>query len=921
MANNPLDINAFRHYLIFTSLGRTDLYEICEPIGFDAANFVQDQENKRYARSVQYGSLDKLTFVDAYGLDTGTAQTINPQGDQSTHLEFGLQWLLSLYKEYGFETKVEYVLEKSGVQFSNGMLDFTEKGVTDGSTFVACKLIQKTKVANLKRRLDDKFNLFGVVDAQNNAITPAVTVDFLRKATPITNISIFNGNGTAEASLSQTAPNGLGSGIATQTRGVNNSNKIIEYGINNTLSFLSPVYATVAANDALGNPWMVPNASLSFTYIEAQNDLSNVQIDITNINATSNAVFQSFGGTTILTGSGYAKLLVVVGNDLQTEPFTAYELWDRQFEMVFGSNGLQAVPSSFSLNIPAVERGKRIYIYFASDTDATFNNFNSALAGARVFVNLNGMDIKITATETALNTVIKGVRWIDGIKQASKFTSNIPVNAVDFDVNGIHYDNVIFGRGQVSQRVDNFTATPKILLESVEEVNADYEPDENEIFIGHQRDYYQNTEIAVFNVIPDEDFTIQENDRCMINKAVIGYKTYQQDRTVKGTSEAIHTEAEFRFLNENVENVFERKFDFVRDPFTIQAMVDLEVTSPSTSTSEDDKVYISNITALAPGSFNEFGARLLMRINDVGRLEILNRDSQGDTGSVVINWTILGFQPNDNFEITFGENIGLYTVTSMTASVLTLTPFTSTPTYEGDAFIRMKFFYTNVLYVTRTDEGFTLNDIGLQNAVYSIKRNMGYFGEYFASCLLYSRKDIINGYFKSNGAFTSQLVTEASPVTEKDNILYSDLPTPLTTAKVLNATCVAEFEDILSYLNNYKTVARGFARLLYPDGSVYRAFLKDLDHLWLDNKLKTAGEQKYETEYLILTYSAGVLTVNDAVYNLNGNSDWWKAENDYFKFYDSLDRPLSNFYRYNFVELNGIVYGTKADLVAALIAL
>ena len=64
MANNPLDTNAFTHYLRFISLGKEELYQIAEPIGFDTANFVKQQEAKRYARSIEYGSIEKLTFVD-----------------------------------------------------------------------------------------------------------------------------------------------------------------------------------------------------------------------------------------------------------------------------------------------------------------------------------------------------------------------------------------------------------------------------------------------------------------------------------------------------------------------------------------------------------------------------------------------------------------------------------------------------------------------------------------------------------------------------------------------------------------------------------------------------------------------------------------------------------------------------------------
>jgi len=915
--NNPLDTNAFKHYLIFHSLGNTDLYEIAEPIGFDASNFVQDQESKRYARSVQYGSIDKLTFVDAFG-GVCTEKAINPQGDVSSLLEYGLQWLLYIYNQYGFESKVEYFLEKNGVQFSGGMLDFTDKGITDGYTFVTTKLIQKNKVANLKRRLDDKFNLFGVVNAKNETITPAPTVDFLLKATPVTEISTFQGNGTATNSFAQTAPNALGTGISSINLGAINANKIIDYGINNTLSFLSPRYATVLATDVDSNQWQVPNDSNSFTFIQAQNDLSNVQIDITNIIGSSYALFHSavFPTTNILTGSGYAKLLVVVGNDLETEDFTVYELWSREFGLTGYDNSSQDLPTDFSLTIPVVERGKRIYIYFATDTTATFDNFNNNNSYARVIVPINNIDVKITATETALNTVAKGVRWIDLLKQSSKFTSDIPINAPLFDVSGTHYDNLFFNKRCISGFADNFSTTPKICLESVEEVNCDYEPDENEIFIAHQSDFYVNEEIGVFNIIPDEDFTIEENDRCQINKFKYKYKKFEQDRTTKGTSQAIHTESEWRFLNENVENVKDIQIEQVRDPFAIQSAVNLEIKQPTTSTTDDDTLYCVNITALAPSSYNEFGARLLMRIAD-GKLEILNRDSNGDSNDVVINWTILGISVGQSFQITFGENIGNYTVFAMTTTVLTLTPVAFTPTFEGDAFVRFKYYYTNVLYTSRTNEGFISNPNSMQNAQYSIKRNMDYFGEYFGSALLYSKKDIPNAYFKSNGAFTSQLTTEANQVREDATVLYSDLPNPLTSARILNLTCVAEFEDVLAYLEAYK-VNRGFVRCYDGKGRVIKGFVQKLDHLWSENKLKLVLEEKFETQYLILTYADGMLTVNDAQYNLSGVENWYIFQNNFIKLYDAQNRPLSNNYRYDYVKLNGVIYDSKEELSVAL---
>ena len=886
MANNPLDVNAFRHYLIFTSLGRTDLYEIAEPISFDASNFVVKQESKRYARSISYGAIEKLTFVDAFGVDTGVAQTINPQGDQSTHLDYGLQWILSIYKDYGFESKIEYILEKDGVQFSNGMLDFTDKDITDGYTYVTTKLIQKNKVANLKRRLDDKFNVFSDKNVNQETITPAPTLNVLLKATPLTLDSKF------ELPQSKNL-------VAGRFGSYNNySAQITQSLIPNTLTFF---------DTELFSPTFV-SACNNFRVIQAQNDLSRVTVKM-----NSNIIFNydTDGGS----GSSIAgsQLIGIVFE----HPLTLGDL-DPSMINILTEKYLSGTtpqtytfPNELTFELPDIPRGYSmalfwIYSWQSEHIDETSWNFSKC-------------DFTITATSTAIPIVTKTVRWIDVIKQASKFTDALTVNASAFDVGGEHYNNVCFNRRMISQKIDNFTLETKKAFESVEEINCDYEPDEDGIFIGHQSDYYTNNEIGVFNIIPAEDFTIEENDRHQINKLKYAYKTFEQDRTSQGTSNAIHTDSEFTLLNQNVENVKDLKIEFVRDPLAIQEVVNLEIQQPTTSTNEDDKVYITNITALAPSSFNEFGARLLMRIVD-GKLEILNRDSNGDSSNVVINWAILGFNVGSTFQITFGENIGNYNVTTITTSVLTLTPIAFTPTFEGDAFIRVKYFYTDVLWTSRTTEGFISNPLALQNVAYSIKRNILRFGEYLASCLLYARKDIFNAYFKSNGTYSSQLIGEANPIIENATILYDSLPNPLTTAKVYNLTCVAEFNDVLNYLEAYK-VSRGFIRAYDSYGRVIKGYVQELDHTWASNMLKLTLEEKFETENLILTYADGVLTVNDVVYDLGGNSEWWRADNEYFKFYDANSIPLSNFYRFNFIELNGITYESKEDLINALINL
>ena len=877
MANNPLDTNAFSHYLRFISLGKTELYQIAEPIGFDTANFVKQQEAKRYARSIEYGSIEKLTFVDAVGQYIETPQIINPQGDGSNFLDYGLQWLLSIYNDFGFESKVEYILEKNGVQFSNGMLDFTEKDITDGYTYISCKLIQKNKVADLKRRLDDKFNAFGTKNAKQETITPIATENLLMKGLLIGKKSSWD------------SPYAFNKDIYRTTNIYirwNHCKEIVEDGISNTLTFLNGINFNEIANAS-------PN---DYKYLRAKKELFDIKIKINNF-----SWYQEILGTE---GTGVQnKYIVRWGTDdsYLGEKILINEIVDRGQTRNYSLNE--------TVDIPYLPAGAYVYIFI----ETYYITFEGNLFVRNISPKYT---IDITTNEKSIDQVIKACRWIDLIKQASLYSCGIPVNAPLFESSGIHYNNMVFNRRMISQNTDNFYCTPKNAFESIEEVNCDYEPNETEIFIGHQGDFYTNQEVAVFQIIPSEDFTIEENDRCSINKFSYEYKTFEQDRSSENTDLAIHTSTEWLIQNENVENKKEISIEFVRDPLSIQKVVDLELLQPTTSTQEDDKVYISNVIQLAPSSFNEFGRVLLCRITD-GNLEILNRTSDGSS-DVFINWLSLGFGVNATITITEGSNLGTYKVITLTRSILTLQPITATPTSQGDLFIRIKYFYTDVFWTTRTNEGFSVGTF--PNQAYSIKRNMKYFSEYFSSCLLYQKKDIINSYFKSNGTYQSQLNSETTPLIENANITYDSLSLPYITPKVYKLTCYAEFQDILNYLETYKT-DKGFIRTFDSNGSVIKGFVQDLDHIWSENKLSLTLEEKFETIYLVLTYLDGLLTVNDAVYDLSGVSEWWKFENDYIKLYDKNNIPLSNFYKYNLVNLNGLTFSTKEELITALLAL
>jgi len=58
--------------------------------------------------------------------------------------------------------------------------------------------------------------------------------------------------------------------------------------------------------------------------------------------------------------------------------------------------------------------------------------------------------------------------------------------------------------------------------------------------------------------------------------------------------------------------------------------------------------------------------------------------------------------------------------------------------------------------------------------------------------------------------------------------------------------------------------------------------------------------------------------VNDAPYNLQGVADWFITRNDEIQLFDEKSNPISNFYRYDFVILNGQQFNSINALVVQL---
>ncbi len=279
------------------------------------------------------------------------------------------------------------------------------------------------------------------------------------------------------------------------------------------------------------------------------------------------------------------------------------------------------------------------------------------------------------------------------------------------------------------------------------------------------------------------------------------------------------------------------------------------------------------------------------------------------------------FGVGDNFQITNGQNVGTYSVVAITSSVLTLLPIGFVPTFTGDGYIKVKYFYSNVQYQTRLTQGvlLPLNNT-LANINYSIKRNILRWGSWISTAMLYNKTLLKNTFFKSNGAFVSQLIGESGSITENANVNYTDLDEPIISANVHSLDLAASYESVVDYMNTYST-DRGFVRCYDMQGNVIKGYIQKQSYNPFTKEFKTTIEEKYNTPYLTLTYTNGILNVDGTDYDLGGISNWWIFENDFFKVFDENSIPICNFYKYNFVILDGVSYTTKLDLQNALLTL
>jgi len=883
---NPLNLKEFKHFLNFKS-DDTGRIQISEPVKFDGAEFVIEQDGM-YARDISYMSEEiDLEFYKGF-FERADEPYQLPNGLIVDDLGHAIEYLFEYNKYYGYQSQIEYILERNGIEFILGELNF-EGAKTDELTYFNCKVVQNTNRAISKRRADTKVNGFADEDLDGNTITPIETVNMLLKAKPVIQASEWSQVG-GKTFFHPFQSGGSGSVYYAS------SNNVIGYGIDNTLSFLN-TYTSVENN--VGD----------FGFIDALDDFTDLSISI-DFSGVFKKLFGDFSGQ-----GARASLIYRIVEDFENPITTSIESDNFFTELITDLDPEINIQGTFTIDGLNMTRGTRLLIYIQQDT--------GFVGGGDTSFNITEFNIDIQATSTSIDTVIKAVRYGDLLRYSLKAVNGMDIIAPDFDFGGKYYDLLAFSGNLIRQRDDvPFYFDLKDRKESFQNLtNGDLQVNETDAFALPYNKFYDNVDNGGFITIPSDDFEMSYNQKYAVNVLEYKFKTYEKDRDESNTLDAVHTEAQFSINNTRVKNTKKIEVDDIFDPFAIES-IRRQQFKETTALDGDDKIHCMDAVNLAPSTRGGFTSTMTHNVNDDGNLQLLK---EADLPS----WGLLGFNIGSTFSIDDGINIGDYIVFEIENTIVTLTPVSITPVTDTiPRLTTVSYPLENVQYVNRTNEGFDLienllspNNFG--NLKYTIRRNLIEWESYINTCATYIDENPKNTEFKNNGLLVTQF--EGGEVyTENGDINLETIQLPILSPKMYNTDVIAEYDDVLDLIQKYQNIdtVGGFVRVQGNNGDIKRLYPMKLGYTWATKVLSISGEERRNTDFITITKVGGIIYIDEVGYTQDQLSEiFYEANGKFFTIYDDNQIKIVNFTKYDKFIVQEETFDNANDLAQALIDL
>lgn len=835
-----------------------------EPIGYDSVNFSLEQEEDRYGRDVYFA---------------GNAQ-FQLEFTEDAHFEV-FDKLVDFYDRFGFESDVVMTIQ-IGQETFIGNLDFLTSEF-NGHDHFKFNVLQQTKEALVKKRVDLVVDLFADKDMDGNPSTPATKQQMLLPAKLIYRESVW------ENPEPTSIPIGFGV--------INYSSSTTKSDIKNTLSFIPGYYPESFTN------------MQSFQMLNAITDLLDLELSIQyNGSWIRGNLISQLNRFQLVIRKG-----LVASNQQEWDDGEFYLIEDIN---MFSNNQIflqdKTVKFSDLFIDPVVRNGEGIWIYFYS----------------KIFIDpgqmfYNNIKYTIKAYEQNFDVITPCVSIFDACEKVIRDISGLSIN-FPMAKSGELKNHFIFSGNMVRGINKPFLVSFEDLKKWFPELNLDYEIMANEtVYIGHYKDFYTNNEIDAIDNVAFDSYGEFQNEVYALNKLTYKYNKYQsqKENTEEDTNDIVHGEAEYHVQNIQVENGKNIEVSFVRDPFLLQETINTALKeSDNKATQDDDTIYIIDGANMNTADYNKIKTSMLYHTQvSSNRLKLSNNGN--------FRWDLLGITLTSTFEITTTQNRGVYLVVGINPSELLLivkSPYPNNITFIGEAFTAFKytinqnnvklkpFVYSNGGIATI--EGVKSPET-YANLRFSIGLNLRNYWREFISATSKNLKPVQQIKYINNKEYFNTFVTPFHK--ESDDIF---IRTPLLDTKIIETKLIIDFERYLRICKVLRSTDRGFIRTFNPRMQPVYIYPQNMSAIHKSSGLKEVtvkGEVKFVPVQVDITKTGGMYNI--WIHRFMTFS--MRIDGEYIIFLDANNVAFFRRSHYTNVKVNGLNYGSALEVINAVNAL
>lgn len=871
----------YKHFLNFLDLPLIGKIEISEPFKFDGSTHEIKREKGRHSRDVIIANQDiELEFYREYFEPIEVPQVL-PDGTILNYVSHGFDYLVNEINTKGWEMRVEYTIDYNGNEFTTGEIDGLTYKVFDD--YLSIKISQNTLHAYIKKNDSVKIDAFSDKSLTGLPISPCTTTDIFLKAKPLLERSKWG-----EKEITDTSAYYYGSGF-THDLTIPIANNLVDFNLLNSYSPFDIVWKGTDLGITAVRRFIYDNR-----LVTAKNELRNVKVKLNKVwisGATSQGRIYLRYGTTFFDSDGN---FISAGNTPTT--YLENEL-----------NNISITNKDYEFTIPYIAQGESLWI----DTTMFFSA-GSFTSVSMQYTNYKIESVEITATSTAVSTIVKGIRLYDLLRhQAHSYDTTLNDLGV-FNNTSEYWNNFCFNGRMLGNLANQaFNNEFKNLYNSVcDEAFADYQITNDGITIDFIDNYYKDEEIAVFTELPSNDANYTANSDYSINLFNLKFKKSSSERTGNeaDTNDDIHTSLQLKMPSKKADATFDIEFDHIRSAQLIeeQRRKGNTIDGKTRTLENDENLFVLDCIELAPNTTNNFTQFLRYRILDTtNALEIISN------GTFV--WTNLGMQVGQTIGISFtglttGTNFQITALEDFTIRLVFLNNFPTSDSY-GETSITFDYILQGVLYTNRTNEGFTniegiANSDNYSNLRFTFKRILNKWRKVINTAGQYLiGKEANVTEIKINNELVTRMTGESADVIDFAPIEITE--DRILNGKVHEIKVFCDFDKATELFTKIRDL-KGYVRAIRNNNSVIRGFIKNARYTFRSQELLLTLEEKQDNLITEITD----LEVID-----------FNIVNDFVNLYDANNLPLITPKEYKYFSIDGIIYNNLEDFTEKLLNL